>query len=63
MGDEIAGRYRLQRRIDASGAGEVWVARHLELDLEMALKLISPNEQGPTRLSSGFAARPERQPS
>jgi len=53
-GDEIAGRYRLQRRIGAGGMGEVWVARHLELDLEMALKLIVPERAGSEKAERRF---------
>ncbi|MEM1029994.1 MAG: protein kinase [Myxococcota bacterium] len=45
-GREIAGRYRLRRRIGAGGMGEVWVARHLELEVDMAVKLIAPDRVG-----------------
>lgn len=53
-GDEIAGRYRLVRRIGAGGMGEVWTAQHLELELEMAVKLIVPSRVGSEKAERRF---------
>lgn len=38
----LAERYRLLSRIDRGGAGEVWLARDLRLDREVAVKLLGP---------------------
>ncbi|MBL9026360.1 MAG: protein kinase [Myxococcales bacterium] len=40
-GTVLAGKYRLERPLNEGGMGSVWVARHLELDVEVAVKLIS----------------------
>ena len=42
QGQIIAGRYRLERPLARGGMGSVWVARHLQLDTDVALKLILP---------------------
>ena len=39
----IAGKYRLQRELAAGGMGAVWVARHLGLDEDVAVKFMSPS--------------------
>lgn len=36
------GRYELRRRLAAGGMGEVWSARHVGLDRDVAVKLIQP---------------------
>jgi eukaryotic-like serine/threonine-protein kinase len=41
-GDRIADRYQLLRVLDKGGMGVVWVAHHLGLDVQVALKLIRP---------------------
>src|SRR5580704_8971012 len=38
----IAGRYRLTRALARGGMGSVWVARHLQLDLDVAVKFMAP---------------------
>ena len=42
MGETIAGRYRLEERLGASGMAEVWLAHDLQLDRPVALKLLGP---------------------
>src|SRR5690349_118762 len=48
-GQVIAGKYRLERPLSRGGMGEVWVARHAELGMKVAVKLMDPL----------IAARPE----
>ncbi len=40
-GDLIAGKYRLERPLARGGMGEVWTARNLQLDVPVAIKLMS----------------------
>jgi serine/threonine-protein kinase len=40
LGVIIAGKYRLERPLASGGMGSVWVARHLELDIELAIKFM-----------------------
>jgi serine/threonine-protein kinase len=39
-GDLLAGRYRLLRLLASGGMGEVWVASHEALDIEVAVKVV-----------------------
>jgi serine/threonine-protein kinase len=38
----IAGRYRLTRPLAQGAMGSVWVARHLQLDVDIAVKFMAP---------------------
>jgi serine/threonine protein kinase len=40
-GTVIAGKYRLDEPLAAGGMGSVWRARHLDLDVDVAIKLIA----------------------
>jgi serine/threonine-protein kinase len=40
LGVVIAGKYRLERPLASGGMGSVWVARHVELDVELAIKFM-----------------------
>ena len=42
-GDVIAGKYELIRVISQGGMGFIWVAQHLTLQIETAIKLIRPD--------------------
>lgn len=41
-GSVIAGKYRLERLLSQGGMGAVWTARHLTLDVPVAVKLMAP---------------------
>ena len=41
-GTVIAGKYRLEQPLARGGMGAVWVARHLQLDMLVAVKLMDP---------------------
>ncbi len=41
-GDELDGRFRIERRLGAGGMGEVYVARQLGLDRPVAIKTLLP---------------------
>src|SRR6185369_10797916 len=40
-GAVIGGRYRLEEKIGGGGMGSLWRARHCELDIDVAVKLMS----------------------
>lgn len=44
----ISGKYRLERKIASGGQGSVWVARHIQLHAEVAVKFLdtAPSEDG-----------------
>ncbi|WP_437594308.1 protein kinase domain-containing protein [Sorangium sp. So ce1000] len=56
-GSVIAGRYRLDRVLARGGMGSIWVARHLQLDAAVAVKLMAPEYAA----SSTARARFERE--
>jgi eukaryotic-like serine/threonine-protein kinase len=41
-GSIIASKYFLERPLARGGMGTVWVARHLQLDSEVAIKFMAP---------------------
>jgi eukaryotic-like serine/threonine-protein kinase len=38
----IAGKYRIEQQLAAGGMGSLWVARHLQLDVPIAVKFMDP---------------------
>ncbi len=42
VGSVIGGKYRLYKPLARGGMGSIWVARHAELDVSVAIKLIAP---------------------
>ncbi|WP_437538971.1 protein kinase [Sorangium sp. So ce726] len=56
-GSVVAGRYRLERMLARGGMGSIWVARHLQLDATVAVKLMAPEYAS----SSTARARFERE--
>ncbi|WP_437948468.1 serine/threonine-protein kinase [Sorangium sp. So ce296] len=56
-GSVIAGRYRLERMLARGGMGAIWVARHVQLDAAVAIKLMAPEYAA----SSTARARFERE--
>ncbi|MBL8740005.1 MAG: serine/threonine protein kinase [Myxococcales bacterium] len=42
----VAQRYRLERPLAAGGMGTIWVARHLQLDIDIAVKFMSDEVDG-----------------
>jgi len=38
----IAGKYCLESQLASGGMGSVWIARHLDLDIEIAIKFMDP---------------------
>src|SRR5262249_37817840 len=40
----ISGKYRLERPLARGGMGSVWVARHLALDVDVAVERMAPGQ-------------------
>jgi serine/threonine-protein kinase len=45
-GQRLAGKYQLVRALDAGGMGVVWVAHHVDLDIQVALKVMRGPMEG-----------------
>lgn len=43
VGDEILGKYRINKRLGEGGMGVVYAATHIELQETVAIKMLSPN--------------------
>jgi serine/threonine-protein kinase len=41
-GAVVAGKYQIERPLTRGGMGSIWVARHLKLDMPVAVKLMAP---------------------
>jgi serine/threonine-protein kinase len=41
-GTVVAGKYQIERPLTRGGMGSIWVARHLKLDMPVAVKLMAP---------------------
>jgi serine/threonine-protein kinase len=41
-GTIVAGKYQIERPLTRGGMGSIWVARHLKLDMPVAVKLMAP---------------------
>ncbi len=41
-GTVVAGKYQIERPLTRGGMGSIWVARHLKLDMRVAVKLMAP---------------------
>lgn len=49
-GDRVSERYEVLEQLAAGGMGTVWRARHVELDVDVALKVISTESASPSLL-------------
>src|SRR5689334_4567318 len=53
-GSLVAGRYRLEGALARGGMGSVWVARHTQLDVRMAIKFMDPAMASSTEARARF---------
>ncbi len=56
QGDVLAGRYRLEESIAMGGMGEVWRARDLTLDRDVAVKVLRPESAQDDAFAERFRA-------
>jgi eukaryotic-like serine/threonine-protein kinase len=50
----IAGKFRLEKRLASGGMGALWVARHLQLDVLVAIKFMDPSHAHSTLAHQRF---------
>ena len=55
VGEVIDGRFRLLRLIGQGGMGSVWQARHLALDVDIAIKFLDPGSSEQPDIRARFA--------
>ncbi|WP_437956581.1 protein kinase [Sorangium sp. So ce119] len=53
-GITIAGRYRVERELARGAMGSVWVGRHLQLGVELAIKFMAPQFANSAELRARF---------
>ncbi|WP_433929967.1 protein kinase [Sorangium cellulosum] len=53
-GITIAGRYRVERELARGAMGSVWVGRHLQLDVDIAIKFMAPQFATSAELRARF---------
>jgi serine/threonine-protein kinase len=53
-GNIIASRYRLGRVLAQGGMGSIWIARHLQLDVDVAVKFMAAQYAGSSELRARF---------
>jgi serine/threonine protein kinase len=50
-GDNVGERYQIVKKLGSGGMGTLWRARHLELEIDVALKVVSPAEEDANSLA------------
>lgn len=53
-GQQLAGRYEVDRLIGEGGMGDVYLAKHLKIDKEVAIKVLAPEQTRRPRTVSRF---------
>lgn len=53
-GHVVGGRYRLVRPLATGGMGSIWVARHVELDVDVAVKFVTSDKGADERAQKRF---------
>ncbi|HEY8087711.1 MAG TPA: serine/threonine-protein kinase [Polyangiaceae bacterium] len=54
QGELLGGKYVLEQRLGAGGMGEVWRARHVALDREVAIKVLRPEHADDRDVAARF---------